>query len=43
MKFFIIASDPVEAWDMQVVGSNAGNTFLFDDDSKARNALKTLL
>lgn len=42
MKYFIIARDPHEAWDMQVVGTNAGNTFLFHNEMDAKAALRQL-
>lgn len=42
MKYFIIASDPHEAWDMQVVGTNAGNTYLFHNKMDAKAALRQL-
>ncbi len=42
MKYFIIAPNAQEAWDMQVVGTNAGNTFLFHNEMDAKAALRQL-
>jgi len=42
MKYFVIAPNVQEAWDMQVVGTNAGNTFLFHNEMDAKAALRQL-
>lgn len=42
MKYFIIAPRIQDAWDMQVVGTNAGNTFYFFNETEAKAALRQL-
>lgn len=42
MTYFIIAANPSEAWDMQVVGTNADNTFRFHNRMDAKSALRQL-